>query len=287
MLNKKFLYGFLLAFLALSFIPAGMISSSSRESLEVVFFDVGQGDAILISQGSNQTLIDGGSNGKIIMEKLGEYVPFWDRNIELVIATHSDQDHIGGLINVLENYEIGRVIDNGVSSDSEVFKKFEKIIQEKNIKELEGNNSMKIKLSEGIELEIFHPDGKQNKNNPRDTNSSSIVSRLTFGDNSFLFTGDLPSKEESILVALMVDLKSKVLKVSHHGSKSATSQEFLDAVSSEDAIISVGKNSYGHPTAEILERLKEKGIRIIRTDEKGDIIYECEDIKSKCLMMVK
>lgn len=282
MSQRKFIYGMLAALFVLSIIPAGIILSSKEENLRVIFFDVGQGDAVLVSYGSNQALIDGGMSGKIIMEKLGQYVPFWDRNIELIIATHPDQDHIGGLTQVLKNYEIGRVIDNGVSSSSGVFESFEKVIREKNIKKLEGEKNMKIKISNEAEMEIFHPDGKQNKNNPKDTNAGSFVLKLIFGENSFLFTGDLPIKEEIGLAGEGDNIDSQIIKIAHHGSKYSTSLEFLEKVSPEDAVISVGKNSYGHPSAEVLERLEKEGIRTLRTDERGDIIYECD--KERCFL---
>jgi competence protein ComEC len=131
-------------------------------------------------------------------------------------------------------------------------------------------------------MEIFHPDGKQNKNNPKDTNADSLVLKLIFGESSFLFTGDLPIKEEEGLAGEGADIDSQIIKIAHHGSKYSTSLEFLEKVSPEDAIISVGKNNYGHPSAEVLERLEKEGIRTLRTDERGDIIYECD--KESCFL---
>jgi competence protein ComEC len=275
--NRKALYLILLVLFILAVILAGIIYYGQKQELKVVFFDVGQGDAILIEQGSSQILIDGGPDGKKVMEKLGEYVPFWDRNIEIVIATHPDEDHIDGLIDVMSGYKIGEVIDNGVNVDSQVYKKYEEAIATKNINHIEGKAGMEIKLADDIKLEILSPDGTQEKNNPKDTNITSIVSKLTSGENSFLFTGDLTKEGEQKILAddkILPELKSQILKVAHHGSKYSTSDEFLNIIQPREAVISVGKNNrYGHPAQEALDRLLAHKISVKRTDELGDIVY--------------
>jgi len=273
--RRKVIYSIILALFIITFIPAGIIHSSESKELKVIFFDVGQGDSALIEQGSKQILIDGGPDGKKVMEKLGEYVPFWDRNIEVVIATHPDEDHISGLTDVMENYNIGEVIDNGVNSDTQIYKKFKDIIAQKGIGEIEGKAGMDINIGENIKMKIISPDGTEDKNNPKDTNLSSIVTKLTYGDKSFLFTGDFPTEGEPTLISKNFDLHSQVLKVAHHGSKYATSDEFLDKVHPEEAVISVGKNNrYGHPAQEVLDRLNAHKIKILRTDERGDVEYD-------------
>ncbi|MFA6160127.1 MAG: ComEC/Rec2 family competence protein [Parcubacteria group bacterium] len=279
MFHKKHIYFFLIFLFAISLILAGVIWHSQNQKIKIIFFDVGQGDAIMISLGQNQILIDGGPSGQKEMEKLGKYIPFWDRKIEIVIATHPDQDHIGGLIDVMKNYKIGKIIDNSVENDSRVYKNYLEIIENKKIERLKGKEGMNIKIKDA-NLEILYPNSVL-QNNPKDTNSDSIVAKLTYGQNSFLFTGDFPIEKEFALISSSLDLNSRVLKVSHHGSKNATSQEFLNKVSPIDAIISVGKNnSYGHPAGELLERLKAKKINILRTDEKGDIEYICKNLFS-------
>ncbi|HRY82284.1 MAG TPA: ComEC/Rec2 family competence protein [Candidatus Moranbacteria bacterium] len=280
MFSKKYLYFLLTFLLIISLILAGIIFYSQNQKLKVVFFDVGQGDAILISKGDNQILIDGGPSGKIEMEKLGKYIPFWDRKIELIIATHPDQDHIGGLISAMENYKIGKVIDNGVENDSQVYKKYLEIIANKNIERLKGKRGMNIKMKDA-DLKILYPNYVL-ENPPtggsKDTNTDSLVAKLNYGENSFLFTGDFPTEKDQDIFNSGADLSANVLRVAHHGSKYATSEEFLSEVSPTEAIISVGKNnSYGHPAPEILDRLKAKNINILRTDEVGDIEYDCEN----------
>jgi competence protein ComEC len=275
MSNKKLLCSILLFLFVLCLILAGIIYHSQKQELTVNFIDVGQGDAILISQGNKQILIDGGPDGQKLLEKLGKYIPFWDRNIEVVIATHPDQDHIDGLIDAMKTYSIGEVIDNSEDADSEVYKKYLEIIGEKNVPRIKGQKGMDIKISDDANLEILNP-GDNLDNNPKDTNADSIVAKLVYGENSFLFTGDFPIEKEPELISKNIDLKSNVLKVAHHGSKYATSADFLDKVAPQDAIISVGKNNrYGHPASETLDRLNAKKIRILRTDEAGDIKYIC------------
>jgi competence protein ComEC len=282
--NQKRLYFILLFLFIICLILAGIIFSSQKQELTVNFLDVGQGDAILISQGSKQILIDGGPNGQILLEKLGKYIPFWDRNIEVVIATHPDQDHIDGLIDAMKTYNIGEVIDNSEDADSQVYKKYLEIINEKNIPRLKGKSGVNIKINDDAKLEILNPADTLD-NNPKDTNADSIVSKLTYGENSFLFTGDFPIEKESELINKNFDLKSNVLKVAHHGSRYATSDEFLEKVAPKDAVISVGKNNrYGHPAQELLDRLNNKKINILRTDERGDIIYNCENLRALCFI---
>lgn len=272
----------------------GILHSQQSQELQVIFFDVGQGDAILIQQGSRQILIDGGQNGQKMMEKLGEYVPFWDRDIEVIIATHPDQDHISGLIDIMENYRVGLAIDNGVESDSQTYKKYKKTIEEKNIRREEGRAGMSIRVGDDVQMKILNPDGTQEKNNPKDTNESSIVAKLETGENSFLFTGDFTTKAEIALLKgpeidfknrtavagadnseRITNWKARVLKVGHHGSKYSTSETLLDAVKPEEAIISVGRNNrYGHPAEDIIKRLDSRRIKVIRTDEIGDVEYD-------------
>ena len=277
--RRKLIYSFLGILLIVSFILAGIIFHSQNRELKVAIFDVGQGDAILIEQGNNQILIDGGPSGQKVLEKMGLYMPFWDRKIEIIIATHPDQDHIAGLIEVMKNYEIGKIMDNGMSAESQVYKRFKEIIRQKNISEMEGKREMNIKLSGGAELKILWP---REGENLKDSNGASIVTRLAYGESSFLFTGDLPSDQEMVLASQESNLNSQVLKVAHHGSRYSTGAEFLDKINPEKAVISVGKNSYGHPSQEVLDRLDKKGIKILRTDKIGDIVYNCENNGNRC-----
>jgi len=279
MQNRKLIYsGLLVGFILV--IIFGFIIFFNSQKLTVTFLDVGQGDSILISQGSNQVLIDGGPSGQLLIEKLGKYLPFWDRKIEAVIVTHPDQDHIEGLVAVLRDYKVGFVMENLRSATSRVYQNLKSEIENKEINKINAEKGTLIKFSNGAELEIIYASKDES---PKDSNSKSIVARLVFGDNSFLLTGDLPDSEES---KVFENLKAKVLKVSHHGSKNATTENFLDKVKSEIAIISAGKNNrYGHPAEEALERIKKFGMQILRTDEMGDIQFACEKLEEDCQLM--
>jgi len=281
-INRKIIYFLLAGLLALSLILAGIIFYSARQELRVIFLDIGQGDAILIERGSNQILIDGGPSGQRLLEKLGKYVPFWDRKIEVVIATHPDADHIGGLIDLMRTYQIGTLMDTQIQSDSQVYKKYRELIDLKKMNEIEGVAETNLKIGDNSEMKIMRP-AKNYNPNEKDNNLNSIVARLSFGENSFLFTGDMPSEGEQSLIKSGENIKSPVLKVGHHGSKYSSGEEYLKAVSPRDAIISVGANNkYGHPAPEIIERLKNLNVNIFRTDEKGDIVYNCQSLNYPC-----
>lgn len=282
MSKRKAVYSILIILFLISLILAGIFYGSRKTNLEVDFLDVGQGDAVLVSQGSRQILIDGGPSGQKVLEKLGQYIPFWDRNIEVIIATHPDQDHIEGLIDVMKAYSVGEIIDNSYDADSQVYKKYLETIGEKKIPRLKGEAGVNIKLSDDAQMKILNPPSGPEKD-PKDSNSASIVAKLVFGANSFLFTGDLPDEKEKELISEKIDLSSRVLKISHHGSKYASTDEFLEKVHPVEAVISVGKNNrYGHPSEEILGRLDARKINILRTDEMGDVIYECENKEELC-----
>lgn len=276
MQKRKIIYSSLL----IGFILAGVLALiifQNQQKLSVYFLDVGQGDAILISQGQNQILIDGGPSGQILLEKLGRYIPFWDRKIETVIETHPDQDHIAGLASVLENYQVGAFIESRAESDSQIANRVKELTQEKNVNNFKAEKNIDLKFLEADLKIILADEGMKD-----DTNVGSVVTKLTFGQNTFLFTGDLPSSEEANL-ADQADIRAEVLKVAHHGSKYSTSQEFLDVVDPQTAIISVGKNNrYGHPSEETIERLKKAGINILRTDGLGDIQFKCIKKEENC-----
>ena len=273
MFNRKWKYGILFFLFALALILGGIISHSQNQDLNVIFLDVGQGDSILISKGNSQILIDGGSSGNVLLEKLGKYIPFWDRKIELIVESHPDADHIQGFVDVFKHYQVEKVIKTEDESQSQVFKTLENLIAKEKAEVVNGTKETNIKLSDGINGEIIYPSTLKTGS---DTNENSIVMKLTTEKNSFLFTGDLPMDAEDEIISKGTNLSSDYLKVAHHGSKYSTSTEFLKKVNPKEAIISVGKNnSYGHPSPETLDRLQKENIPILRTDEKGDIIFNC------------
>lgn len=283
MVHKFFYYAIVCAFI-LTLILGGIIwYQINNQDLKVIFLDVGQGDAILVSQGANQMLIDGGRSGKVLLEKLGSFIPFWDRQIEVVVATHPDQDHIGGLVEVLKSYKVPNVIKSKAESESQTYKALADEIKKEGAEIVEARKGLGLNFPAGARVEVIFPAISLAAGAATDSNAGSVVVKLNFGENSFLLTGDLPSKQEQELLSNNGNIISKILKVAHHGSKYSTSVEFLDTVKPEEAVVSVGKNnSYGHPNQEILSRLAKRGIKIWRTDERGDIIYKCENQTLKC-----
>lgn len=282
--NRKIIYWLLSMLLAVVLILGGIIGyQKNNQELEVIFLDVGQGDAILVQQGSNQLLIDGGRSGKILLEKLGSFIPFWDRQVEVVVATHPDQDHVGGLVDVIRSYKVSKIIKTRAESESQTYKALAEEIKKENPEIIEAQKGLSLKFPNGAAAEVIYPLASIDAGIATDSNAGSVVVKLNFGENSFLFTGDLPAEQEVVLIRDQSALNSRVLKVAHHGSKYSTSEEFLDAVKPEDAVVSVGKNNqYGHPNQEILSRLLKRGIKIFRTDELGDVIYKCKDQTLKC-----
>lgn len=284
--NRKIIYSMLAFSAILAVILIVIIFFTRSDTLKVIFLDVGQGDAVLVEKGNIQILIDGGKDGKILLEKIGKHIPFWDRKIEMVVQTHPDQDHIGGLIDLFKAYDIETVMKTDVLSDSQTFAKLEDEIEKENSEIIKAESGEKINIADGAWLDVIFPLNSMAESHKKETNSSSVVMKLNFRESSFLFMGDLPSEQEKELLEEIRqradDLKASVLKVSHHGSKYASSDAFLDAVKPGDAIVSVGaNNAYGHPNSEVLQRLRSRGINIFRTDELNDIVYECQNSECK------
>jgi competence protein ComEC len=241
-------------------------------NLKVVFFDVGQGDSIFIkTPNGNHIIIDGGPDNKVI-EKLGREMPFWKRTIDVMVLTHPHADHIMGLIEVLKRYKVKNVLWNGMDYDSSIFLEWKKLVKKEGAKIYVVQDGSKVKEGSALYLNIINPYFSESSylNN---IDNNSVVSHLIYKEYSFLFTGDIFSEKEKELVKRKGEsIKSNVLKVSHHGSKTSSDEEFIKYVSPEIAVISVGKNNrYGHPNKEVLERLIMNGAYILRTDEVGDI----------------
>lgn len=274
-LQKNLQWYFLgLLFVATFFVWYAVFAESDR-SLTVAFLNVGQGDSILIDTPNNQQiLIDGGPNRQVLAE-ISKVMPFYDRSIDVVIATHPDSDHIGGLPEVLERYDVDFFIEPGAESTNAVSKELEKIVEEKKIKKVLARRGMKLVISDNAYLLILFPDRDVSR---MDTNDASIVAKLVYGNTSFLFTGDSPQKIEKYLISIDSEgLDVDVLKAGHHGSKTSSSESFIGYTSPDYAIISAGKNNrYGHPHQEAIDILEKFGVKILRTDLLGSIILKSD-----------
>ncbi len=274
--NKNFKWYLLTTLLVINIFIWMAVSAENRgEFLTVAFLDVGQGDAIFIeAPNGNQILLDGGSNKKVLSE-LSTVMPFYDRSIDMVISSHPDKDHVGGLPAVLKKFSVDNVMESGVWQNTAVYKEFENIVNKKKIPKILARRGMRILLDKDIYLEILFPD---RDTTGWDMNDASIVARLVYKKQSFMLTGDSPKKMEKYVVSLDgKNLKSNVLKLGHHGSRTSTSEIFLGAVSPEYAIISAGKNNkYGHPHKETMDLIKKFKIPFLETSKEDNIIFKTD-----------
>jgi competence protein ComEC len=239
--------------------------------LEVHFQDVGQASSILIKGPEKNLLIDAAedSEGDDVIRYIHEQGI--DR-LDYVIATHPHADHIGGLDEVLEEFEIGQVlmpvIPDEIMPETQIYEDLLDVIEQKDLNQLDAKPGQTYDLGDGAKLMILAPVGEY-----ADLNNMSVVCRLTYGDTSFLFTSDASDGAEGDMLMDGAVLRADVLSVAHHGSETSSSEEFLDAVSPRIAVISCGvDNSYGHPHREVIERLEERDVRILRTDLDGFVV---------------
>jgi len=245
------------------------------DKLHVSFLDVGQGDAILIQTPAHQNiLIDGGPDPQKIGLELSKKLPFWDRTIDLMVSTQPQADHVTGLVEVLQRYKVKQLIDADVPYDSSIYQQWLTLIGQKEIKRDIARAGQEIDLSHGIRIEVLNPPPELFQGTSHDVDNNGVVLRLVWGKVSFLFTADIRQEAEFELIGQRANLRSTVLKVGHHGSKTSTSAQFLAAAGPEVAVISVGaKNPFGHPSPEVVERLAEKlgEDNVYPTSEMGTI----------------
>jgi len=273
------------------------------DNLHLVFCDVGQGDAILVWRGKNQILIDGG-DGQQILDCLGKHMPFWDRTIEMVVLTHPEKDHAKGLISVAERYHLLYFVSGVLGSDADYYQKLLAVIGEQEVHLINPWQDDEMTLG-GINFEFYWPtkqwvkdqlSGKGDKTivfrSSKDNldhqtvsedkiirnidlnvspNDFSLIFRLSFNDFDVLFTGDADNRIQPEVLSTVKMPKVDVLKVAHHGSKYAFTDQFLAQTEAKLAVILVGKNPWGHPTPELLKQLEKFNMMIKRTDQDGTI----------------
>lgn len=245
-------------------------SLTPKRVLTVSYLNVGQGDSILIqSPVGNLMLIDAGS-GSIILQRLSEVLPYFDRTIDVAMQSHPDRDHIGGFPDILNRFSVLAFLEPGVESKNSIDDEIDKIIVEKNIPHFLARAGQVLNLGGGAQFKVLYPDTDVSGS---ETNEASIVGQLTYGETCFLFTGDSPSKIEKYLVHQYGQkLKCNVLKVGHHGSKTSSDNLYLETVQPSVAVISAGKNnSYHHPSTEVIDRLNTHAISILSTIDLGTI----------------
>lgn len=241
--------------MAVFLIFVGILLSAPDQKMRLIFCDVGQGDGAIISKGSWQMLVDSGpDNGK--MEKcLDRYLPFWDRRIEGIIVSHWDKDHNGALAKIIKSYKIDNLFESSESGED---------IEQKIY-------TYKMKAGESIRYGEIYFDVVYPRDNNEKGNDSSLVTVLNYRSNKFMFSGDAAVAAEGEMMNWWRE-EIDGLKVAHHGSGGSSGEEWLTRLRPVVAVISVGKNNYGHPAREVVERLEKLGSKIYRTDQVGDLI---------------
>jgi competence protein ComEC len=253
-------------------------------NLHIITCDVGQGDAILVTYKNIQILTDGGPDRKVL-NCLGRNVPFWDRNIELVISTHPDSDHSTGLVDVIKQYNVGKILINSIDPGTDIYRLLESAVGGRGVGVVNPKGGMVLGL-DLIHLDILSPseamfskltvkdegDKLSKYSIGKDTNSYSIVYRLSFKKFSGLFTGDIP-KEVSDGLSILSGVEGvNYIKIPHHGSANGLTINLLKAAMPKVAVISVGsKNMWGFPAPEILKMLTDNNVTVLRTDKMGDV----------------
>jgi len=248
-------------------------SNEVREELKIHFIDVGQGDSILIDLGNTEVLIDGGEKSPGVVNYLRNYV---DGPLEVMVATHPHADHIGGLTDVLLTFNVEQVWYNGETSTSKTYADFMSAVNSENAQVHIATRGDLIH-ADGLSFQVLNP-----RNLKGTTNNNSIVLHLKYGQVDFLFEGDAEKEAEaSMLISPDIPVPDiEILKVGHHGSRTASSPDFLAATTPETAIYMAGVgNTYGHPHKETIQALTAIGVRIYGTDVHGTIIVETDGNK--------
>ncbi|KKC29968.1 hydrolase of metallo-beta-lactamase fold [Caldanaerobacter subterraneus subsp. pacificus DSM 12653] len=261
------------------------------KDLEVTFLDVGQGDATFVRTPHGRAfLIDGGGNPVFSNSSfdIGEDIllPFLYYKgvikLDAVFISHTDIDHIGGIITVLENMKVDRVFIGVQKVEDQNFKKMMEVAGKKRVSVIFLKKGDKVEV-DGVKVYVLHPDpGNLIEENP--INNNALVFKMRYGNISFLFTGDIEKPAEEVLKES--DLKTHVLKVAHHGSSTSSTPEFIEKADPQVFVIQVGKNSYGLPSERVVKYLKERG-KLYRTDENGAVIVRTDGVKARIYPFLK
>ena len=264
----------LLPLLAVVILASVVVTNLPDNKLHISFLDVGQGDAILIQRGNQQILVDGGPSPQAVTLEMGSRLPFWDRTIELVVLTHPHDDHITGLVEVLDKYRVEQVLYADSDYDSSIYSEWLRLLEEKDIKSTPARAGQKIDLG-GVVIEVLNPPKEILQGTESDIDNNGVVLRLVIDEVSFLLMADVMWQGELELLSQRGVPESTVLKVGHHGSDTSTTSQLLAVVNPAIAVISADPEAYGHPSDEVLARLEAilEPEAIYRTDLMGTIEF--------------
>lgn len=245
---------------------SGNSSMMNSDRLRVIFLDVGQGASqLLISPSGKTMLIDGGNNDReqAMLDYLKQYGV---THLDIVIGTHPDADHIGGLDRVIDHIDVGEIYMPKIQANTKTFESLLLSIKNKGLKVKTAKAGLVLDWDEDIEVTMVGPvKASDSKNN------MSAVVKVVYGNTSYLLTGDAERESERDMVESGADLRADVLLIGHHGSKSSSTLSFLKEVAPQYGVIQVGDNSYGHPTSTVLDRLRKQGIEVYRNDLHGTV----------------
>ena len=266
---------FFMSLILISFIIclSSLSAIVSSKKLRVSFLDIGQGDSILIqTPGGHDMLIDGGGDLRVL-EKIAKELSYFDHHLDVMVATHPDADHITGLVSVLRKYDISHIVISPIDGHTGVFDELQKSISDEHAEVHVGKKGDEIIFGDGVVAHILYP-GAIFHGDKKDTNSASVSLVITYGSESILLTGDLPSTHEGELLGEALPHNVTIYKAGHHGSKFSSGEQLLSYIKPEYAVISAGKdNKYGHPNPEALARLAVYSQEIISTIDRGTISF--------------
>ncbi|KKR21272.1 MAG: hypothetical protein UT48_C0010G0020 [Parcubacteria group bacterium GW2011_GWE2_39_37] len=243
-----------------------------KDFLEIDFLDVGQGDSILIKAPTGQNiLIDGGPDNSVL-RRLSENLPWWDRQIDLMVLTHPHDDHVGGLIEVLKHYQIKRILYTGVVHSSPSYLAWLEQIKKRNVVLTIIDRPQTIYFSPDCKMVYISPQESLVGKSVTNLNNSSLIAKVEYKKVSALLVGDAEAEIEEGMMARGQDLSAGLIKIGHHGSDTASSEEFIRAVKPSFGVIQVGKdNSFGHPSKRTLKKLERNNVSVFRNDLQGTI----------------
>jgi competence protein ComEC len=275
-ITPKILFFLFITSILYAFLLYWFYASQPDEKVHIYFLDVGQGDASLIITPHGQTiLVDGGPNSEVLV-RLGEVLPIYTRTIDLMVLTHPHRDHLDGLVEVLKRYHVRAALITGVIYTDATYQEFLYELKSQKIPTYIADNDEDFLLDQ-VKLDVLFPLVPEAGQKFTNVNNSSIVFELQYGGNEILYMGDAEQEVEGTLLQFAAWIKTDILKTGHHGSKTASSLDFLNIAKPTLAIISVGAdNKYKHPHPETLQKFKELNIPFLRTDEEGTIELTCD-----------
>lgn len=247
-------------------------------TLELHMLDVGQGDAILLRTAEGQNILVDGGPGQTVLEELGEVLSPFDRRLDLVILTHPHEDHVAGLVPVLQRFEVGEVLLSAPEYSNQAYEALMEEIAEREIPYSFADDERDFEF-EDVKLDVLFPFEPFTGDEMENVNNSSPVIKVVWGEVEVLLTGDAEQEVEAALLAAGMDLSADIIKAGHHGSRSSSTDAFLEAVGAELMLISCGAgNDYGHPHEETLEKADDLNMEVRRTDLEGRISIYFEDL---------